>query len=165
MSGVGALWQRQCTQGLSEAVHRYLPKVQRNGIDRVPGLPSSLCFGCPQRCPQMKFLPVRHKGDGRDSFAWQRTVKGRDGGGVIFVVVTAMVSWVPPTKRCRWLSKVSPCRCFPSQAIRRVGSSGFVGPYTVSLAVPLGGIGALVFFPPACWSWLVRCHFNKLSPY
>lgn len=54
-----------------------------------------LCVGY----PQTKFLSVRHKGDmKRNHFAWQHTMKGA--GGLLFFVVTVIVSWVPLTKKC-----------------------------------------------------------------
>lgn len=51
-----------------------------------------LCVGC----PQTKFLSVRHE-EGSVCLAAHNE---RKGGGLLFFVVTVIVSWAPLTKKC-----------------------------------------------------------------
>lgn len=58
----------------------------------------TLCVRCPQKC----FLLARHKGDPRRGhFAWQHILKV-EARQLFFlvVVITIIVSWVSPTKKC-----------------------------------------------------------------
>lgn len=110
---VDSQWWQQCTYSISVAVNQYLQKVPRNGIAGMPGLPEHPLFWVPSNGISIRTTYRRREGFFCLAAHSQR--KGR--WGCYFLLLLLWFLGFLQQRDAGWLSKVSPCKCFPSQGI------------------------------------------------